>query len=322
MDVSTSTTTPSDPLCFVGIDVSKDHWDVHLLPPGQSHRFAADEQGLAQLLSLLSTAGRSWIVIESTGGYERKLAIALHEAQHLVAIVNPVNVRNFAKGLGWLAKTDRIDAQLLARFGQLAKPRATPNCPEKQAQLEALVLCRRQLIEMRTMESNRMKLLPHKITRRNHEKVLKVLNSQIDDLDKQITQLMASDDDWKDQMRILTSVPSVGAVTGATLLAELPEIGRLNQKQITALTGLAPFNNDSGLHRGKRSIYGGRAAARTALYMATLSAVRFNPTIQKFYLRLVKAGKPKMVALVAAMRKLLIILNSLIKNSNVWNPAL
>lgn len=320
MDASTSTTNAPQVQTFVGIDVSKAAWDVHLLPQGQSHRFLADEAGLNQLLSLLSGVGLCLIVIESSGGYERQLASGLHDAGHQVAIVNPVHVRHFAKGLGWLAKTDRIDAEILARFGMLAGPRVTPQSPEKQAELEALVLARRQLIEMRTMETNRLGLLLHQAARRSHEKVIQVLNRQISELDKKIAHSITTDDHWKGRLERLTSVPSIGTVTGATLLAELPELGQLNRQQITALTGLAPFNNDSGQHRGKRSIYGGRAAARQALYMATLTAVRCNVSIKAFYQRLLKHGKPKMVALVAAMRKLLIILNSLIKSGSSWQP--
>jgi transposase len=231
-------------------------------------------------------------------------------------------VRHFAKGLGRLAKTDRIDAEILAWFGKLALPRVTPQCPEKQAELEALVLARRQLIEMRTMETNRLQMPLHRAARHSHEKVIKVLDRQIDELDKKIAHLITTDDHWKGRLEQLTSVPSIGTVTGATLLAELPELGKLNRQQITALTGLAPFNNDSGQHRGKRSIYGGRAAARQALYMATLTAVRCNLLIKPFYQRLLKNGKPKMVALVAAMRKLLIILNSLMKSGSRWQPKL
>jgi transposase len=320
MDVSTSNTSTAQVQTFVGIDVSKAAWDVYLLPQGQSQRFVLDEAGLSQLLTLLSSVGSCLIVIESSGGYERKLASGLHVAGHRVAIVNPVHVRHFAKGLGWLAKTDRIDAEILARFGKLAEPRITPQCPEKQAELEALVLARRQLIEMRTMETNRLGTLLHQAARRHHEKVLKVLHRQIDELDKNITRMITTDDHWKGRLEQLTSVPSIGQVTGAALLAELPELGQLNRQQITALAGLALFNNDSGQHRGKRSIYGGRAGARQALYMATLTAVRCNAAIKTFYQRLVKLGKPKMVALVAAMRKLLIILNSLIISGTSWQP--
>jgi len=320
MDVSTSTANVPSVQTFVGIDVSKAAWDVHLLPQGQSHRLSADQAGLSQLLVLLPAVGSCLIVIESSGGYERQLASGLHDAGHQVAIVNPVHVRHFAKGLGWLAKPDRIDAHILARFGQLAGPRVTPQSPEKQAELAALVLARRQLIEMRTMETNRLELLLHQAARRSHEKVIQVLQRQIDELDKKISHAITTDDHWKGRLEQLTSVPSIGTVTGATLLAELPELGQLNRQKITALTGLAPFNNDSGRHRGKRSIYGGRAAARQALYMATLTAVRCNVSIKAFYQRLLKHGKPKMVAIVAAMRKLLIILNALIKSGNSWNP--
>jgi transposase len=254
MDASTSTANVSKVQTFVGIDVSKAAWDVHLFPQGQSHRCLADEAGLNRLLSLLSKVGSCLIVIESSGGYERQLASALHDAGHQVAIVNPGHVRHFAMGLGWLAKTDRMDAKILARFGQLAEPRVTPQSPEKQAELEALVLARRQLIEMRTMETNRLGLLLHQAARRSHEKVIQVLNRQISELDQKIAHSITTDDHWNGRLEQLTSVPSIGTVTGATLLAELPELGQLNRQQITALTGLAPFNNDSGQHRGKRSI--------------------------------------------------------------------
>jgi transposase len=260
-------------------------------------------------------------VLEATGGLERRLAGELLEAGHQVAVVNPRQVRDFARGTGQLAKTDRIDARILARFGAQVSLRSLEKSSEKQIELTALVVRRRQLKAMLVAEANRHEgglLTP--ATRRNIHQHLHWLRKQIAQLDASIARLIASDETWRGQSQQLQSVPGVGPATSATLVAELPELGRLNRREISALVGLAPYNHDSGTCRGKRSIWGGRAQVRSALYMAALTARRCNPLLRAFADRLQRAGKPFKVILTACMRKLLTILNTLIKTNQSWSP--
>ena len=237
-----------------------------------------------------------------------------------MAVVNPRQVRDFAKGLGILAKTDRLDAQVIARFGQHVRPRTLAKTHEKQEELAQLVTRRRQLIELRTAENNRMETLVSKPVRKSVQQVVELLNKQIKRIEKEILALLESDDEWKDKGEIIQSTPGIGPVTVATLLAELPELGVLNRQEISALVGLAPFNRDSGPFHGKRSIWGGRASVRSALYMAALTARRCNPVIRSFAQRLEAQGKPYKVVMTACMRKLLVILNTLVKTNSPWNP--
>jgi len=308
---------------FVGIDVSKSTWDVHVSPQGRRFSVAADENGLPQMLKELGSAGACLIVLEATGGLERRLAAELIDAGLVVAVVNPRQVRDFARALGRLAKTDRIDAETLALFAEKVQPRPTQKRPEKQAELEALVTRRRQLVGLRTMELARQQQCQTKTTRNSIAKLLKVLDRQIADLDKAITKLIESDEDFRSKRQLLQTVPGVGAGTSATLIAELPELGRLNRQEVSSLAGLAPFNQDSGQFRGQRRIRGGRASIRTALYMAALTAKRCNPTLQRFAERLERAGKPFKVVITACMRKLLVILNQLVREGKGWiaSPA-
>ena len=305
---------------FVGIDVAKRSFDVCLLPEGKQLSLLYDRQGLKKLLSQLPDAGTCLIVMEATGGHQRRLVAELTDAGHLVAVVNPRQVRDFARGLGILAKTDRLDAQVIARFGQQTRPRCVAQVSEKQAELEQLVVRRRQLIQLRTAEKNRTEMCSSKAVRKSIKQVVDLLNKQIDHLDKEISAMLESDDDWKGKSQLLGSVPGVGAVTIASLLAELPELGLLNRQEIAALVGVAPFNRDSGRFRGKRSIWGGRAEVRSVLYMAALTARRFNPLIRTFAARLEAEGKAFKVVLTACMRKLLVILNTMVKNNTHWNP--
>lgn len=307
---------------FVGIDVSKQSWDVCILPAAIRRSFAATEEGLSSLLELLRQHPTALIVLEATGGYERRLAAGLQDAALEVAIVNPRQVRDFAKALGRLAKTDRLDAEVLALFAQKIQPRPCEKCPEKRAELDALVARRRQLLQLRTMERNRLHMAEHKLTRKSIQKMIEVLQKQIDQLDAAIAKLIESDDDWRQRAQLLESVPGVGAVTSATLVAELPELGQLNRQAIAALVGVAPFNSDSGQHTGERRVRGGRAAVRTALYMAALGARRFNPVLKRFADRLQSAGKSAKVILTACMRKLLLILNTMVRTNTSWNPKL
>jgi transposase len=304
---------------WVGIDIAKRHFDVAVWPGGQTCRLTYDEEGLAQLLEWLKQWDHCFIVLEATGGLERRVAGELIEAGHQVAVVNPRQVRDFARGQGQLAKTDRIDAFVLARFAQQVQPRTREKTSEKQVELAALVARRRQLKTMTVSETNRRETAQASRAGRSIDNVLRLLRKETTEIDEAIAKLIASDDTWRDQTQRLKSVPGVGPATSAMLVAELPELGRLNRREISALVGVAPYNHDSGKLRGKRSIWGGRAQVRSALYMATLSARRCNPVIRAFATRLKQAGKPFKVILTACMRKLLIILNAIAKCQQPWS---
>ena len=303
---------------FAGVDVSKRSLDLCLLPEERRESFAYDEQGLAQLSKALPAPGTCRIVVEATGGYQRVLVAELVNAGHQVAVVNPRQVRDFARGLGILAKTDRIDAYVLARYAQQAEPRMVAQVSEKAVELEQLVTRRRQLIQLRTAETNRKHATPSKAVRQSVQQMIVVLRKQIDRVEQEILALVESDDDWKNKMDRLGSVPGVGPVTAASLLAELPELGQVNRQEIAALVGVAPFNRDSGRYRGKRSIWGGRASVRSVLYMAALTARTHNPILRAFAQRLEAAGKPFKVVITACMRKLLTILNTILKDGTSW----
>ena len=306
---------------FVGIDVSKDRWDVHLLPSNQTYRLQADETGLGRLREVLAAHGCCQVIVEASGGYEERLAAELIDAGHYVARVNPRQVRDFARGLGLLAKNDRIDARVLALFMQKVQPRRSEKKPENQAQLAELVGRRRQLVQMKTAEQNRLGQAQRQV-RKSVSRMLDQLRAEIRELDAELARLVDEDDDLSDQVARLMSVPGVGPVVSRTLAAELPEMGKLNRQEISALVGVAPFDRDSGRFRGRRTIWGGRASVRAALYMATLSARRFNPVIRVFADRLQKSGKPFKVIITACMRKLLVILNTIVRNQTVWNTKL
>jgi transposase len=310
------------PLTWVGVDVSKHTLDVSLLPAEQHLSLAYDEAGLATLIGRLPPPGECLIVVEASGGYQRRLVAELVDAGHQVAVVNPRQVRDFARGLGILAKTDRIDARVLARFGQHVRPRAVDPPSPQQTELQQLVAHRRQLIELRTAQSNRRETMTSPAVRRSLEQTLRHLDQQLQKVEQQIARLVESDDDWKAKSELLRSVPGVGPVTAHTLLADLPELGRLNRQAIASLAGLAPFNRDSGQHRGARSIWGGRAQVRSGLFMAALAARRSNPWLRTFAQRLEERGKPFKVVMTACMRKLLVILNTLLRNNSPWNPQL
>ncbi len=306
----------------LGIDVSKKSLDVRSWPDNKSLTLDNSVEAIQAWLPSCPEPQTCLVVIEATGGYERLVVAELLEAGYQVALVNPRQVRDFAKALNILAKTDRIDADVLVQFGLKTDPRILQKPPEKQAELTELVLRRRQLIGLRTMEVNRRKLpAAGKLVSRSMLAVIKVLNHQIVQVEAQITRLIQSNDQWKHTAQIVTSTPGIGPATSASLVAELPELGKLNRQEIAALTGIAPFNDDSGTHRGKRSIRGGRAGIRSALYMATLAAITHNPVIKAFYKRLTKKDKPSKVALVACMRKLLVILNTMVRTNTLWNPA-
>jgi transposase len=312
---------------WVGIDVAKDSLDVCLLPADRtcserSFRVSNDAAGFRQLVRQLPAPGSCRIVMEATGGYQRPVVAALQAAQHTVAVVNPRQVRDFARGLGILAKTDRLDARVIARFGQHAEPRPAEVRSEKQAELEELVTRRRQLVELRTAEKNRLETATTQTVRQNIRQLVEQLDAQIAQLEQAIEQSIHSDAKLATKAALLVTVPGVGPVTVASLLVDLPELGRLNRQQVAALVGLAPFNRDSGQWHGRRAIWGGRAAVRSVLYMAALTARRLNPVIRAFAQRLEAAGKPFKVVLTACMRKLLVILNTMLQQNLPWNPIL
>jgi transposase len=306
---------------FVGIDVSKKHLDVAVLPSGTRRRVDNDPEGHLAIVNLLRELGPVLVVVEPTGGYETALVCALTEVKIAVAVVNARQIRDFAKSRGKLAKTDRIDADILACFAEANRPEPRPVPDEQTRQLEALVSRRRQLVDMRVMEMNRKELAP-KAVRPSIETVIKFLSKQIDDADRRITELIDSNSTWRAKDDILKSVKGIGRVVAATLMALLPELGHLNRKKIAALVGVAPFNNDSGSKRGRRSIWGGRAAVRSVLYMAAVVARTHNPLIRALYERLTARGKLPKVALVACMRKLLTVLNAMLRDKRPGNPAL
>lgn len=310
------------PSIFVGIDVSQSAWDVHVLPEGRRFTIRVDEGAVERLLGKLGACQPALVVLEASGGCERRLVAELIDAGWTVAVVNPRQARDFAKAMGRLAKTDRIDAETLALFAQRVQPRPTQKVPEKQYEIDALVTRRRQLVELRGVERMRKRQTKLKVPSQSIDTLLKVLDRQIAAIEKAIVRLIESDDDWREKRDVIESAPGVAAATSSTLIGELPELGRLNRKEIASLVGVAPFNHDSGGFRGQRRIRGGRGSVRKALYMAALTAMRCNPVLRDFALRLRKLGKPTKVVITACMRKLLTILNTMVRNRTPWNPQL
>ena len=318
---STDTAAATTVLVHVGIDVSKTRLDVHLLPMNQTFGIDNTDDGIAALVETLKQHTTiALVLLEATGRHERRVASELLEAGFAVAVVNPRQARDFARALGKLAKTDRIDARTLAQFAQLGHARPCEKVPENRLLLDDLVTRRRQVTAMLASEKVRWQVPQDKSTRAMIARVIRMLEQQREDLDRRIAALIESDDDWRNKRELLASVPGVGATTASQLIAALPELGKLNRRQIAALVGVAPVNRDSGQFRGRRTIFGGRATARAALYMAAFTAVRCNPVIRRFAERLRAAGKPFKVIVVAAMRKLLTILNLMIRENQSWNP--
>jgi transposase len=306
---------------FVGLDIAKHRVDAHLRPTNESLSVAADEAGLAMLVQWLQQHPPDLVVLEATGGYEISVAAALVTAGIPVAVVNPRQIRDFARATGQLAKTDALDAQAIALFAEAVQPTARP-LPTEQAQaLGELVARRRQLVDMLGAETNRRHQARGRQLQRRIDEHLKWLRTALAKLEEDLGHTIRSSPVWRAQENLLTSVPGIGPVTASTLLAELPELGQLDRRAIAALAGLAPMNRDSGTLRGRRMITGGRPTVRRALYMATVSALRCNPTIAGFYARLTTHGRPNKVALIAAMRKLLTILNAIIRDGAAWQPA-
>jgi transposase len=305
---------------FVGIDVSKDQLDVHCRPDNQRSTHANNEVGISSLVEHLQQLQPELIVIEATGGYQHQVVAALIDHQLRVAVVNPRWVRDFARATGQLAKTDRIDAAVLSHFGEALKPQPRLLPDDSRDELRAILLRRRQIVDMITAEKNRQALAPKKI-RRQIQTHIDWLKKRLTETDDDLRTHIESSPVWKAKDDILQSTPSIGSITSMTLLAALPELGSLNRREIAALIGVAPMNRDSGKLRGRRTIQGGRLDVRRALFMSSLSAIRFNPVIRALYQRLVGAGKPRMVAVVACMRKLITILNAMLKTNQPWNPS-
>lgn len=304
---------------FVGIDVAKDKLDLARSDAAAVVTSNNDAAGIAAIVRDLLHAAPTRIVVEATGGLERVLVAALLDADLPVALANPGRVRHFARGIGILAKTDRIDARVLMEFARRGEPRLLQKRSQIRVELEALVTCRRQLLHVRTEQSNRRGTTVSKPALRAIDAVLKTVDRQVLELDRQIAKRIESDDDLDRDGKLLASVPGVGVVLASTLLAELAELGAVGRRTVCALVGVAPFNDDSGKIKGKRSIRGGRASVRSVLYMATLAAIRFNPVIRRFAQRLKQAGKLNKVVIVAAMRKLLSILNVMVRDGLRWD---
>jgi transposase len=298
----------------VGIDVAKDKLDVAVGSGGEVWQVSNDEVGHKALVAKLAKASASLVIMEASGGYEAMVAASLWEASIPVAVVSPKQVRDFIKGMGKKAKTDAIDARMLAMFGEKVPVEVRAPLDEEARQLQWLVLRRRQLIEMLQMEKNRRGLLPAGPARKNVDKHIAWLEEAIRRAGKDVDQAIRESPLWREKEDLLRSIKGIGKVSARTLVAELPELGRLNRKKIAALVGVAPFNQDSGVFQGQRRIEGGRAHVRTVLYMAALTAARCNPAIRPLYQRLLAQGKKKKVAIVACIRKLLTILTAMVRD--------
>lgn len=305
----------------VGIDVGKAKLDVGISGEKRVREWRNDETDRTALSDWIVEQKVSLVVVEASGGYEAGIVSELVGRGQAVALVNPTRVRAFARAEGVLAKTDKIDAGVIARFGATMKPHARARREEAQVELNELVSRRRQLVEILTGEKNRLQTASPTIQKHIASHIV-WLQTEIESLEQQIGQAIKANSDWAETAKRVERVPGIGFITAATLVADLPELGQLNRQKIAALVGVAPFNHDSGKQHGKRRIFGGRTSVRSVLYMATLSAIRHNPVIKEFYQRLLDKGKLKKVALTACMRKLLVILNTMVKTGQDWNPAI
>jgi transposase len=305
---------------FVGIDVAKAHLDIAVRPTGENWRTTNDASGIAELATRLRALGPTSVILEATGGLEWPSAAALAAAGLPVVVVNPRQVRDFARATGKLAKTDRLDAQVLAHFADAVRPEPRPLPDETSHTLAALVARRRQLVEMLTTERNRRQTAALAL-RPDLDEHIAWLEQRLQKLDGELEQTIRKSPVWRAKDDLLRSVKCVGPVLSTTMLTDLPELGTLGRKQIAALVGVAPLARDSGTLRGKRTCWGGRASVRAALYMGALVGARYNPTLKALYQRLLQAGKPKKVALVACMHKLLLILNAVLRKQVPWDPA-
>jgi transposase len=305
---------------FVGIDVAKAHLDVAIRPAGTHQRVPNTEMGITELQATLRAVQPDLVVLEATGGHETLVATTLASTGLPVAVVNPRQVRQFARAVGQLAKTDVLDAHLLARFADVVRPEPRPLRDDAAQTLAARIARRRQVVEMLVAEQQRLATQPAALRARVQEHV-DWLREERENLDREVQTQLRQSPVWRATEELLRSVPGVGPVVAATLVAELPELGQLNRKQIAALVGVAPLACESGTLRGRRIVWGGRAQVRAVLYMSAVAALRWNPVIRAFYDRLRGAGKPAKVALTACMRKLLVILNAMVRQQTRWQPS-
>ncbi|PCI71677.1 MAG: IS110 family transposase [Piscirickettsiaceae bacterium] len=305
----------------VGIDTGKHQLDIYIRPLGEYFTVCNDAKGVKEAIKRIAIHQPTRIIIEATGRLETAFVCAAAKANLPVVVANTYHVHNFAVATGKRAKTDKLDAKMIAHYGEALKPRLSEIKPENIQHISDLLVRRAQLIDMRTMEKNRLSILP-KTLHRSLKKVINTLQKEIDQTEETLDALMKDTPDWHELMNLLTSVKGVGKVLAYTLLSDLPELGQLNRKEIAALVGVAPMNRESGAYRGKRKIKGGRHRIRTVLFMAMLSAIQSNPKFKSIYTRMVEAGKPKKVAIVACMRRLITILNTMVKNNSVWDEKL
>lgn len=302
---------------FVGIDVGMKYLDIAIAKQGNQRRVKNSTAGISSLLNWMDELSPALVVVEASGGYETQLVSEMMLAGIPVSVANPTRVRALAKAEGQLAKTDAIDARLIARYAEVVQPKPRKPQGTDEIHLAALINRRLQLVDMRTAERNRLRTAPESIKARLGKTIM-WLEEEIADIETEIQALLADNQEWQEQVKRFTSIPGVGFITAITLLAQMPELGLLNRQKIAALAGLAPFNRDSGGKRGMRRIFGGRSAVRRVLYMSALSGIKFNPVLKEFYNRLIERGKPKKVAITACMRKLLTILNALERKQESW----
>jgi len=303
----------------IGIDISKKKLDISF-SDNKTTSYSNDLSGFKQLLKQITDKDLTRVAMEATGGYERPLVQFLQEKGIAVSVVNAKRVRDYAKALGKLAKTDKIDSHIIRLFAEAIHPNVTEQLSESQQSLDSLTSRRSQLVKQRAIEKQHIETVTNKETKRSINRTLKFLDKEIGVIEEKINKLIDLDGDLKEKVNRLTTIKGIGPVVAVTIVSDIPELGALSNKEISALVGVAPFCRDSGTMRGKRTIWGGRSQVRSVLYMATLSAVKYNPAIKVFYDRLVNNGKPKKTALVACMRKLIIIANSMIRNNMEWNP--
>jgi transposase len=321
MPHDSSSSDPSLPT-VVGIDVAKATLDCYLDPSGQRLTLANDDNGIAQLLTHLRGLAVQLVLIEATGRLHRQVAAELLQAEIPVALVNPQRSREYARSTGRLEKTDRVDAKVLAEFARGVKHQLLQKRSEKQVELDDLIARRRALVQMRVAEKNRLAEQQPKLAKAQSKQLLRLIDQQIQDLDRAVAKLIDGDDDWKRKSDIITSIPGVSTGSANQILADLPELGEMNRQRIAKLAGVAPLANDSGPRRGQRTIQGGRQSVRNALYMAAFNAMRYCERFKRFAKRLTDAGKPFKVVVTAAMRKLLITLNQMVKTDRVYQPLL
>lgn len=305
---------------FIGIDIAKDSIDIHVLPSGESWTIGTTQTELTKTVDRLSALKPTNIVMEATGGYESRFAALLATSGLPVAVINPRQVRDFARSMGTLAKTDAIDARVIALFAERIQPECRPIPTEDEHALKEILTRYRQLIDMRTAELNRRQQIRSKLVYKSITAIIESFNYEIGLIENEIDDRIKASPVWQTKNKLLQSVPGIGKTTASLLIATLPELGKLNRRQIASIVGLAPMNRDSGTFRGRRMITGGRAAIRAGLYMPILSAVRYNPKIKQFYDRLIAVGKLEKVALTACMRKLLTMLNAIIRENQPWTP--